>query len=244
MNLSRFFTLGLLGLLFLASCGDDDDTLTATGPRTFELTITNVSTPNTVMTDRADGTVPLSPPVVAIFTGADPMFVEGDSANIGTERIAEDGFPDEMLSLLQNATNVKSQGAAPSPGGPDNGPALFAGEGVTITFDAEPGDLLQMETMFVQSNDWFYAFSGGPVELFDGNTPLTGDLTGRLAVYDAGTEADTAPGTGEFQKPVQDADAEDVGPDENEVIRLASQRHPNFTIPANSAVISVTISVQ
>ena len=244
MDVLRCFTLALLALLFLSGCDDDDDGLTPAGPRTFELTITNVSTPNTVMTDRAGGTVPLSPPVVAIFTGTDPMFTVGDSANIGTERIAEDGFPDEMLDLLQTATNVKSSGAAPSPGGPDNGPALFAGESVTITFDAEPGDLLQMETMFVQSNDWFYGFSGGPVALFTGDTPLSGDLTSRLAVYDAGTEADTAPGTGEFQKPVQDADAEDVGPDENEVIQLASQRHPGFTIPATSAVITVTIAAQ
>ncbi len=157
------------------------------------------------------------------------MFTEGQKANLGTARIAEDGFPDEMLAILAAATNVKQSGAAPSPGGPDNGPALFAGESVTITLQAEPGDKLQFETMFVQSNDWFYAFTGGGIDLFNGDTPLSGDLTGRVEVYDAGTEQDTAPGT---------------GPDEDVNIQTARQRHPSFTVPANNAVIRVTLTPQ
>ena len=35
--------------------------------------------------------------------------------------------------------------------------ALAPGESATFTFTASPGDKLQLMTMFVQSNDWFYA---------------------------------------------------------------------------------------
>lgn len=224
-------------LLVLAAC----DSAEETSPTTFSVTVANVSTPGTVDTERAMGTVPLSPPTYAVFTGDDPMFVVGQSANLGTERIAEDGFPDEMLAILAAASNVSTSGAQPSPGGPDDGPALFAGESATFTVTARPGDRLQLETMFVQSNDWFYGFTGGGLRLFAGDDPVSGDVTDRLAVYDAGTEADTAPGTGPDQKPVQDPTATDVGPDESVPVRAAADRH-SFAIPANDRVIRVTIT--
>ncbi len=236
---SIFLLLGVVA--FVSGCEDDDDNIVL--PTQFTVVIENVSTPQTVATDRANGTVPLSPPTYAVFTGDDPMFTPGEKANLGTARIAEDGFPTEMLSILASAGNVNFSAAAESPGGPDNGPALFAGESVTFSISAVPGNKFQFETMFVQSNDWFYAFTGGGLELFNGNTPISGDQTSRLAVYDAGTEQDTAPGTGPDQKPVQDPMATNVGPDEDVAVALASSRHA-FTIPANNAVIKVTITPQ
>lgn len=224
----------------LAGCDsaddDDDDT-----PRTFTVTVANVSTPGTIDTPRAMGTVPFSPPVYSVFDGTDPMFAVGDRANLGTERIAEDGFGDEMLALLERSENVTSHGEEFSPGGPDNGPALFAGESVTFTVSAVPGQRFQFESMFVQSNDWFVAFRGGGLELFDGSTPIAGgDVTGRLGIYDAGTEADTAPGTGPNQKPAQEGTATNVGPaDSNPNVRSASES--GFAIPALNRVIRVTV---
>lgn len=238
----RFLTIPLLAFAIgFSGCDDDDDGITVT-PTTFTVTVENVSTAGTIATDRAMGTNPLSPPAWAVFDGDDPMFEVGDKATVGTARIAEDGFPDEMLIQLNDDDDVSASGAATSPGGPDNGPAVFAGETATFSFTAVPGDKLQFETMFVQSNDWFYAFNNEGLELFDGGAPVTGDVTGRIAVYDAGTEQDTAPGTGPDQKPVQDGMATNVGPDEDVDIENARTRHPSFTIPANSAVIQVTIS--
>ena len=232
--------------LTIAGCdsNDDDDE-----PRTFSVTVANVSTPGTVDTDRAMGTVPLSPPAYAVFSGDDPMFTLGGRANLGTERIAEDGFPDEMVALLGRASNVTASGAAPSPGGADMGPALFAAlmglpaESVTFTVTAVPGQKLQMETMFVQSNDWFISFRDGGLDLFGDefdDSDRDVDVTGRLAVYDAGTEEDTAPGTGPNQKPVQAPMATNVGPaDDNPNIRLASTS--GFTVPDLSRVARVTV---
>lgn len=239
-------TLQLLGFtiagLALAACADD----TAPVSRAFTVMVQNVSTPGTLASSRAMGTVPLSPGAFAVFTGADPAFTPGSIADVGTERIAEDGFPGPPLpgtksTMLAAASNVRQSGVFQSPGGPDDGPALFAGETATFTITASPGDRLQFETMFVQSNDWFYAFGNGGLALFDGTTPVSGNVTDRIVLYDAGTEADTPPGTGPNQKPVQDPMATNVGPpDPNNQIRLASTS--GFLIPATASVIRITIT--
>ena len=224
----------------------------------FTVTVSNVSQAGLIDTDRAAGAVPLSPGAFAVFTGSDPAFQVGQLADSGTELIAEDGFPSQTLSpagttgteleLLQAASNVSTAGTFQSDGGADNGPAIFPAiggadaESATFSFIASEGDLLQLETMFVQSNDWFYGFGGGGLALFNGSTPISGDVTSSLALYDAGTEADTAPGTGPDQKPVQDPNATNVGPAESLPIQLAADRHPSFTIPATNQVIQVTIT--
>ncbi len=246
--MTRFLLLPLLAAVAVSGCDSTND-----DPMMFTVTIENVSTPGTVAGDRAQGAVPLSPPAWAVFTGADPMFTVGQLASEGTARIGEDGFPEAMAAQLMTASNVKTSGVATSPGGADMGPAVFpalggaAAESVTFSFMASPGDKLQFETMFVQSNDWFYAFSGGGLDLFDGDNAVRGDVTSRLRVYDAGSEEDTAPGTGPtalpgpIQKPVQPPTASNLGTDESVVVALASERH-SFAIPANDRVIRVTVT--
>lgn len=227
-----------LGMLALAGCSDDNNNNPA--PTTFTVSVQNVSTPGLLSIPRAMGTVPLSPGAYAVFAGSDPMFTVGSAADAGTELIAEDGFPETKVMAL-GGLGLAASGMFMAAGGPDNGPAIFAGETATFTITAAPGDKLQLETMFVQSNDWFFAFTNGGLDLFDGSTPISGDVTDNLAVYDAGTEEDTAPGTGEFQKPVQDPAATDFGPaDPNPLIRNASA--DGFSIPAGSAIIQVTIT--
>lgn len=221
----------------LAACSDN----TAPQTTSFTVTIENISTPGLLGTARAGGTIPLSPGAFAVFTGSNPLFAGGSAADQGTERIAEDGFPEMKDAMLAGASNVTQHGLFESPGGPDAGPAIFAGETATFTVSASPGDRLQLEAMFVQSNDWFYAFADGGLELFQGTTPVSGDVTARLALYDAGTEEDTAPGTGPDQKPVQDPAATNVGPpDDDTTIRLASA--DGFTVPATTSVVRVTVT--
>ena len=220
---------------FVAGASDGGD-----AGRMFTVTVENVSTPGTLDTDRANGVVPLSPPVWAVYDGENPAFVPGEHANEGTGIVAEDGFPTTLTETLASAENVAESGVAPSPGGAIEGPPLGPGESVEFGFSAAPGDQFTMETMFVQSNDWFYGFEG--LSLFEGSEPIAGDVTDAIAVYDAGTEADTAPGTGPDQKPAQDPEAMDVGPKEDEPIQLAAERHPDFDVPDASEVIEVTIT--
>ncbi|MEO7473942.1 MAG: DUF3179 domain-containing (seleno)protein, partial [Gemmatimonadales bacterium] len=207
MTVRAIATIATAGFV-LIGCSDNDPTSAAT--TTFTVTVQNVSTPGLLATARAGGTIPVSPGAYAVFTGSNPMFTGGSTADAGTERIAEDGFPEMKDGMLATATTVTQHGLFEAPGGPDSGPAIFAGETATFTFDASPGQRLQLEAMFVQSNDWFYAFGNGGLDLFDGTTPISGDVTAQLALYDAGTEEDTAPGTGDFQKPLQDPAATNV----------------------------------
>lgn len=224
---------------------DLENELDNTRARKFTVRVENVSMPGTITSDRAGGTVPLSPGAYAVYMGDNPMFHVDQPANNATARIAEDGFPMMKAMDLKNNSKVSMSGTFDSPGGPDMGPALFAGEVSTFTVTAKPGDRLQLQTMFVQSNDWFYAFGDNGLALFNGNSPVSGDMTDKLVLYDAGTETDTAPGTGPYQKPVQDPLATNVRPDDTvNRIKENNDRHPGFTIPAKNMVIRITITPQ
>ena len=212
-------------------------------PTTFMIKIENVSEPGTVETDRANGVVPLSPGVYAVYKnplGAHALFQEGEPADEGTERIAEDGVVTPEAEQLANEPKIAMSGIIQGPSGP-----ILPGEYVMIEVEATPGYYFQIETMFVQSNDWFYSFEGKGLPLFDDKEPMYGDVTEYLALYDAGTEEDTAPGTGPYEVLAQEPGTTDVGPDDSvNKILSAFERHPDFTIPHTASVIKVTVMPQ
>ncbi|WP_373512962.1 spondin domain-containing protein [Persicitalea sp.] len=227
-------------LISLSGCVKDHD---IDQRKVFKVVIENVSTPNLLPTNRAMGTVPLSPGVYAIYDGADPMFMLNQPANLGTEHIAEDGATDVLAAAMLANSAVYSSGVFKSAAA--SGPPIFAGESIEFMVNAKPSDKLQIETMFVQSNDWFISFKNGGLALFAGNSPISGDMTGQLEIYDAGTEADTAPGTGPDQKPVQMPASTIVGPQDSEPnIKVARDRHTGFNVPATASVIKVTVTPQ
>ncbi len=223
---------------------------------TFTVTVENVSTAGLIDSDRAGGAVPLSPGAWVVFEGENPAFTPGEMADSGTTLIAEDGFPAPMpfvedtteIEILSDAPNAKAFGVFAAPGGTPDSPALFPGESASFTFEATEGDRLQFETMFVQSNDWFYSLGGRGISLFRGGEPLSGDITGAVTLYDAGTEVDAPPGQGPteppgaVQKPVQGPEETNVGDDENRPIRMVQNRHPDFDVPAAGDVIRVTVT--
>ena len=77
------------------------------------------------------------------------------------------------------------------------GPA-FPGQSFTIKFHAGKGHKLSFATMYGASNDLFYAPSGEGISLFDSDGhPTTGNITGLISLWDAGTEVNHAPASGE-----------------------------------------------
>ena len=235
----KFFVLALAMVFTIPACDDDDDDVDR---KTFTVTIQNVSNASTLQVGALpDRTVPLSPGVWAVYDDTDESLFDLDQeANLATERQAEEGMNDMKHADLNAATWVEDNGQFASSGGAD-GQIIGSGESVSFTFDAEPGDHLQFMTMFGQSNDWFYAFSGNGLDLFNGDDPISGDVTSQIALYDAGTELDELPGLGLTQK-VDHPASIDIGPgDPVDAIKLATSRHTTFVIPATNSVIKVSV---
>lgn len=236
----------LAGIVLLAGCKDDcdDDMNPVTdNSRMFRVQVENVSTTTTLepgaMPDRS---VPLSHGVWAVYN-AGSLFTVDQQSDEGTSRIAEDGVTTVKTNELNMGVTISSNGEFVAPGGPDNGAAIFMGESSTFTFEAKPGDKLQIQSMFVQSNDWFYAFRNGGLPLFLGSTPVSGNVTSELLLYDAGTEADELPGMGSTQKPDQAPLDINIGPaDSVNKVTVATQRHSSFIIPPTSGVIKITVT--
>jgi len=229
----------LISFVSFTACDDEDDPVTK---RTFHVTIQNVSTATTLQVGALpDRTAPLAPGVWAVVEEG-TIFDLNQESSVAIERLAEEGATTLMTAELVLDEDIAESGEFSSPGGPDNGPIIAAGESVTFSFDADPGDKLQIMTMFGNSNDWFYAFGNGGLDLFSGNNAISGDQTSKIVLYDAGTELDEMPGLGVTQKPDHPTSI-DIGPaDPVDMITVAMSRHTTFIIPANNSVIKVTVT--
>ena len=121
-------------------------------------------------------------------------------------------------------------------GDDEPGPAT-SGKSYEFEFEAGPRARLSFATMMVHSNDFFYAPPPMGIQLWDGHTMLTGDVTDQIRLWDAGTEADQEPGEGEDQPMQGGADTGD--PDPDSTVRLAEDSYG--TLPAIDSVIRVTV---
>jgi len=101
---------------------------------------------------------------------------------------------------IRNAVNLLNSIAFNTPvGSASPGPIATVNGSYEISFQAVPGTKLSFSTMNATTNDWFYAPSGSGVALFDGTTPVTGDITSQIRLWDSGTEVDQPVGAGADQ---------------------------------------------
>jgi hypothetical protein len=172
----------------------------------FTVRIEDVSNRHTLHTSTGDKVVGLSPGMWILHTGNNPIYSVGARHSTGLQRLAEDGNPEGLYSDLQVNPAVKGIGAfnvakTPYP------VAGFIGPGQAYEFivsNASPGDRLSFATMFIDSNDWFYSNNSTGIDLFNADgTPCSGDVTARVGLFDAGTEANEEPGVGPNQAPRQ-----------------------------------------
>ena len=188
-------------------------------------------------------TVPLSPGAVVVHGDAVDLFTSGTAASAGIEAIAEDGSPGALVAALSGVAGVRSVAAFDTPVGAGAPGPIGPGASYAFEVEAEPGDRLSFATMFVQSNDLFYTFAGDGLALFDGATPVSGDVTDRVLLYDAGTEVNQEPGVGDEQ--VIRQSEPDAGTAENgTLVRIAdgAADRAGFTYPAVRDVIRVTVT--
>jgi hypothetical protein len=216
----------LAAFALLAGCTSSD-----LEEATFMVTVENL--PGSV--------TPIAPLAYAVHVGNNPFFTPNTPTRIdGLEALAEDGNPATAGSSLAALASVMTSGTITIPdGGSSPGPAV-PGDSFSFSFKAREGEKLSFATMYGQSNDLFFGPGGSGLSLFTNGTPLTGDITDMIMLYDAGTEVNEQPGVGPNQAPRQAAP--NTGPNENGTVRQISDVMDGFSYPAVTDTIKVTIT--
>jgi hypothetical protein len=230
------FTFVLLVILGIGSAAS------AAEKTTFRVRIENVSTGTTLRSASGDtAPAPNSPGLWIVHTGKRVVFTSGKpDRGMGLEAQAEDGNPAQLAGSVKKMKQVVASGVFNTPAGDDKpGPAL-PGKAYEFTFQARPGERLTVTTMFGQSNDLFYAPSEEGIALFENGTPISGDITTRFHLWDAGTEVNEEPGFGPNQAPRQAA--ANTGPSEHKPVRRIEDVKDGFNYPAVEQVLHVTIT--
>ena len=222
MKWMKFFLLTLCALLLFA-CGDSDP------DPYFTVTIQNVSNTSNLFS-------PFAPGSWAVHSADNLLFTEEQTATSGLELLAEAGDPSTSLTELQNDDKV-IQFAQLFQG------AITPGESYAFTFKAHPGNYLSFATMFVKSNDLFFAPPQEGLALFTEGTPLTGDVTARIRIWDAGTEDNQPPGNGD-QQPLGGDNIAGVSDPTPLGVRDRASFNNGHALPEVDDLIKVTISVE
>ena len=205
----------------------------------FKVRIENVSNPDGLAA--ADGSkypFALSPGMYVVTADKMNFFKAGKKAKNGLEEQAEDGNPEILSKNLLTVVGSARMGIFNMPVGAAGAAPILPNGAYEFTFTAEEGMKLNFIAMYGQSNDLFYAPEKA-IDLFTNGEALTGDITDKLVLWDAGTEVNQAPGIGSEQAPRQKA--ANTGADENGVVGLVKD---NFTYPNTKDVLKVTITRQ
>jgi hypothetical protein len=176
-------------------------------PVRFTVRIENVSSKDfQTASNGAKWPFALSPGFFAVHDKEVRFLNEGKPAAAnGLEMQAEDGNPSGMVDFLMGHHSGMLHGAFNTPAGAETPGPIGPGGVYEFTFSAAPGMKLSLITMFGQSNDWFYSSEPGGIRLFEDGKPISGDITSKLILWDAGTEKDEEPGIGASQAPRQKA---------------------------------------
>ncbi len=194
-----------------------------TPPTKFDVRIENISSPDGQTA--ADGTrwpFALSPGLFVLNEKNALLFTENKPARPnGLEAQAEDGNPAVLVASLETAHHASNlHGIFNMPAGSMGPGPIGPGNSYEFSFTAAPKMKLFMALMFGQSNDLFYAPDAAGIALFDAQgNPVSGDITGKMILWDAGTEVDEELGVGPNQAPRQKA--ANTGGDEHGVVHRA-----------------------
>jgi hypothetical protein len=209
----------------------------------FKVRIENISNPDgQIASNGTKWPFALSPGVWVVHDKNAPLFTTGKhDRGKGLEPQSEDGNPATLSESLKKQPGVKSSGVFNTPVGTTAPGPIGSGGVFEFTFNATQGSRLSFAMMFGQSNDLFYAPNDTGIALFDKKgKPISGDITSKVSLWDAGTEVNEEPGIGPNQAPRQSAP--NTGPEEYESVQLISAVHDGFTYPKTSDVIRITIT--
>lgn len=196
-------------------------------------------------TANAGITYPASPGVWVVHSaGSRPLFTSGmPDYGDGIEGIAEDGNPMNLGAKLSMLDGVRSGAIFNTPIGASSPGAISPGKKYQFSFDASPGDALSFASMLAATDDVFFAPQATGIALFDASgTPLSGDISDQISLWDAGTEGNEEPGIG--PNTVTNQSAPNTGTAGEGKVQLLSAVNDGFSYPAASSVLKVSIDVE
>jgi hypothetical protein len=231
------------------------------GPTTVTVRVENVAPTDFYGSETpTGGAIWITPGAYAVHTAENPIFTEGEEASVGLEALAEagppTGFPGQPglvdeLQEMAGSMGVSAAGAytpentVADPNDPmgevPGAPPVAPGGAFEFDVEAEPGQRLSFASMFVPSNDLFFAPGAEGITLWpEDGEPAEGDVTDSVSLWDAGTEPNGQPGQGPDQAPAQDSP--DQGADEGGVVRPLDSVMDGYDYPAVSDAIRVTLT--
>ncbi|WP_224372460.1 spondin domain-containing protein [Hyalangium versicolor] len=178
----------------------------------------------------------LASALVATACGDDkePMAPEPTVLKVRLENIAP------FAQLKSGTYTTRVGGSSPGP--------LAPGDAFEFSFTAGKGQKLSFASMLGQSNDWVFATPPGGIELYEGNTPVQGDITSHVSLWDVGTEINEEPAVGAHTLPNQGSSVDGPGAvDPDPTVRRISSpttlsNGSMFNVPAVSSMIRVTLT--
>lgn len=202
----------------------------------FKVRIENISTGEQTNASGTKYPFALSPGMYVVSEKEMPLFQVGKKAKLGIEMQAEDGNPMLLVESVSGKVGDARLGVFNTPVGMNMPAPILPGGAFEFEVDAVEGQKLLLTAMFGQSNDLFYAPSKA-ISLFENGQPLSGDVTDKLQLWDAGTEVNEEPGTGANQAPRQKM--ANMGMVEKGVVKLVAD---NFKYPDTKSVLKVTVT--
>jgi hypothetical protein len=179
---------------------------------------------------------PLAPGAWAVHPSTTkPIFTNNTSdMGEGLENLAENGDPSTLAAALMAKTGVLSSGAFTTPTGSSGPGALMPGASYEFTFEAHEGDYLSFATMLVQTNDLFFSPTDMGIALFSGGSAVSGNITSKVMLYDAGTEPNELPGVGLHQPARLNGGTDEMGK-----VMIVNDE---FTYPSVTNAVKITIT--
>jgi opacity protein-like surface antigen len=231
----KFIALAAGAILSLAGMTSAD----AEEATKFTISIQNITQPDAfTASNGTKWSLAFSPGTAVVHVNKAPIFTSGKKdRGQGLEAQAEDGDPSMLAKSLEGGKGIKSVTVFNTPVGASAPGPITPGAAYETTITATPRDRLSLTLMMGQSNDWFYAPAEAGIELFKNGKAISGDMTARLSMWDAGTEVDQEPGIGSDQGPRQKAP--NTGKGENGVVHKVQDGKVYSKAPA---VMRVTIT--
>jgi hypothetical protein len=190
-------------------------------------------------------TYPASPGVWVVHSvGTKPLFTTGAADyGDGIEAIAEDGNPTPLAGNLRTLDGKRAGALFNVPVGSSAPGPILPGSKYQFSFAASPGEALSFATMLAATNDVFFAPKDAGISLFDANDEaISGDITGQIFLWDAGTEGNEEPGIG--PNTVTNQLLPNTGTAGEGKVQLLSAVSDGYTYPSVGSVLKVTVTAK